>query len=533
MTQEAQLSEQVGLFSAAFLPLERARAEAWWASSTKSSDENEKALEQAENAYQRFLADEEAYQRFKEAAGAEVGNSVLKRQIDVVHRMLASHRMDEKIIERLVPLGVEIESEYNRFRAKLGGKEVSDNEISEILRKTEDPAAAQAAWEAAKQIGPRVSERVLELVALRNEIARKNGYENYQVMSLELSELEPESLFQLLGELERDTEAPFAEIKAELDGELAAKFGIEPSELRPCHYGDPFFQSAPQTGGVDLDRFYDGKNLEALTKEFFDGVDMEIEDILKRSDLYEREGKCQHAFCIHLDRREDVRVLCNNRPTEYWMGTMLHEFGHAVYDKYLGGSLPELLREPAHILSTEAIAMLFGRLSREKEFLVEIAGAEESDAESVAAAAREELRRNEIIFVRWALVVVHFERELYKNPQRDLDTLWWDLVERFQHLKRPEGRSAPDWATKIHIATVPVYYQNYILGDLMASQLLHHMLEQVLGGKPSVTGERAIGSYLTEKIFEPGNRSSWNELLEDATGEKLSARHFIREFAAK
>ena len=48
-----------------------------------------------------------------------------------------------------------------------------------------------------------------------------------------------------------------------------------------------------------------------------------------------RPGKSQHAFCIDVDRGDDVRVLCNNVPGEYWTETMLHEFGHAVYDLHV------------------------------------------------------------------------------------------------------------------------------------------------------------------------------------------------------
>ena len=29
-----------------------------------------------------------------------------------------------------------------------------------------------------------------------------------------------------------------------------------------------------------------------------------------------------------------------------------------------------------------------------------------------------------LIFVRWVLVVVNFERAMYQNPDRDLNTLW-------------------------------------------------------------------------------------------------------------
>jgi peptidyl-dipeptidase A len=53
---------------------------------------------------------------------------------------------------------------------------------------------------------------------------------------------------------------------------------------------------------------------------------------------------------------------------------MLHEFGHAVYDKYLGDDLPFFLRETAHTLTTEAVAMLMGRFSRNAAWLERYAG---------------------------------------------------------------------------------------------------------------------------------------------------------------
>ena len=39
---------------------------------------------------------------------------------------------------------------------------------------------------------------------------------------------------------------------------------------------------------------------------------------------------------------------------------MLHELGHAIYDKYIDQSLPFVLREPAHSFTTEGVAMFFG-----------------------------------------------------------------------------------------------------------------------------------------------------------------------------
>ena len=142
---------------------------------------------------------------------------------------------------------------------------------------------------------------------------------------------------------------------------------------------------------------------------------------------------------------------------ERWADTMLHEFGHAVYDRELDPELPWLLREPAHALTTEGIAMMFGRLVRDPTWLHEIAGLDRATVSELAPRLAAAQRASLLVFARWVLVVTHFERELYADPDADLDTLWWDLVERFQRVRRPVGRHAPDWAAKIHLAVVPVY----------------------------------------------------------------------------
>ena len=47
-----------------------------------------------------------------------------------------------------------------------------------------------------------------------------------------------------------------------------------------------------------------------------------------------------------------------------------------------------------------------------------------------------------LVFSRWCQVMFRFEKALYENPDQDLNTLWWDLVERYQMVRRPEGRNA-------------------------------------------------------------------------------------------
>jgi peptidyl-dipeptidase A len=211
------------------------------------------------------------------------------------------------------------------------------------------------------------------------------------------------------------------------------------------------------------------------------------------------------------------------------MSTMLHEFGHAVYDKFSDPALPFLLRTPAHILTTEAIAMLNGRMSKNPEWLVRIAGLTEADARRVSASAWKVLRSEMLIFLRWAITFVRFERELYREPEQNLNHLWWEYVERFQKITPPPDRDVPDWASKYHLSNSPAYYQNYVLGELMASQVLGFVHREVVKSE-SFVGNSDAGAFLVEKVFKQGSRYPWNEMLRRATGESLNPEHFIKQF---
>jgi peptidyl-dipeptidase A len=332
------------------------------------------------------------------------------------------------------------------------------------------------------------------------------------------------------------TRDSFAALKTEIDTYLAERNHIAAAELMPWHYQNRFFQEAPAIYSVDLDKYYVSKNIESLTTDYFMSLGLDISDMLAKSDLYEKPGKNQHAYCIDIDNKGDVRVLCNLKPNASWMGTMLHEFGHAVYDKFIDRNLPYVLRNPAHTFTTEAIAMFFGRMSSNAGFLLDMKLTDKADALKVADESFKVLRLEQLTFSRWAQVMYRFEKALYANPDQDLNKLWWDLVEKYQLLKRPVGRNEPDWASKIHIATSPCYYHNYLLGELLASQFNNYIASNILKNSTmsaSYFASKNVGSYFVENVFEPGARYNWNEMIEKATGEKLTARYYAEQFVNK
>jgi len=505
------------------------------ASISGKSTEFEKTAE-LELKLKKVFSNKDDFEKIKVfKSSKKIKNGVLLRELEILYNSFAEYQIDDALLKKTVNLASKIEQTYSTFRAEVNNKKLTDNEIDEILETSKDSQELEKTWKASKQIGKQVSNDVIELVKLRNEAAKNLGYKNYHQMSLILSELDPDYMDKLFDDLDNLLKPKFETLKTEIDDYLSTFYNVEKNDLMPWHYQDKFFQQGPKIYNIDLDKYYKEADIEKLTKEYFNGISLEIDDMLAKSDLYEKDGKYQHAYCTAIDREGDVRVLCNITKNYKWMGTMLHEFGHAVYDKFVSKQLPWLLREHAHIFTTEAIAMLFGRLASNPNWMKEMLNITNEEKNVIKNDCYNSLRLEQIIFFRWVQVIYRFEKAMFENPDRDLNSLWWELVEKYQGLKKPEGRNQPDWASKIHIALYPVYYQNYMMGELLASQLYYYINEKVLNNSAdesaSFVNKKDVGEYLKNLFFSYGSVYKWDNLIKIATGEKLNPDYWVKQFA--
>jgi peptidyl-dipeptidase A len=497
-----------------------------WMVNTTGTKEWQAKEAAAEERYRSYLSDPERFRQIKSHLEKTQAGTVEERQLRRLYQSALENQIPADTIAEMVHLSTSLSNVFNTFRAQVDGKKMTENEIREILRTNRDQELRRKAWEASKEVGREVADGLLRLVKIRNEAARRLGYEDYHHLSFELSELDRDEIYAMFKRLKKMTDEPFRRVKAEIDEELAKRFKSDQEKLRPWHYSDPFFQEAPAIPEADITTFLREKSVEKVTADTFDAMGLEIRDLLSKSDLYEREGKNQHAFCLDMDREGDVRVLCNIKSNQYWMETMLHEFGHAVYDKYVDHRLPFILRAPAHIFTTEAVAMWFGRMVREREWMEKFLGLTKKQLNEITPKVKKMLQRQMLITARWVMTFVFFERELYARPDQDLNRLWWKLVREIQFVHPPDETDRPHWAAKIHFTIAPVYYQNYLLGELMASQLDRHIRRHV---SPELFTEKT-GRYLLEHIFFPGDRWGWRGLLQRATGESLNPSHFVEQF---
>ncbi len=507
----------------------------YWEAATTGKPEKFEELKQLQLQLRRIYSDPNDFARIKTfKASGHIRDPRLARQLDKLYYAYLQNQIEPDLLARTVELDTRVQEAYNNYRATIEGRQVTMSDIYTALTTEKNVGRREAAWRASKQVGNVIIKDFLELVRRRNQAARRLGFDNYHTMTIVTGEQNVDELDRIFAELDRLTRAPFAQLKSELDQILAQSYGIAPADLRPWHYHDPFFQRTPLVYELDLDQYYKGRDIQELARKYYTSVGLPVDDILARSDLYDREGKYPHAFSHDVDRKGDVRVLANLQDTERWMETILHELGHAIYDKYHDPNEPWLLREPAHSFTTEAVAVFFGRLSRNAVWMQKMLGLSDEETARVKQVSDRYLRFQQILFVRWVLVMYHFEKALYADPEQNLNSLWWDLVEKYQFVKRPPGPADAGWASKLHFTTAPCYYHNYMLGELLASQWHHYLVHQVLRLESdeglSYVGDERVGRYLRDNVFGPGARYPWRTMIVRATGEPLTPKYFVEQF---
>ena len=328
--------------------------------------------------------------------------------------------------------------------ARSTGRRVDDNEIRQILRDSDDVAERRAAWEASKTVGAAVAEDVRELARLRNAAAHSLGYRDWFALSVATSEMDEDKLMATLDERRprhrRAVRALEGGARRAARGPLRLR--RRPSS-RPWHYADAFFQEVPAEGGVDLDAFLEDADLVEITPPH----------VRRHRARDAHRDRPQRP--VPARRQVPARVLHRRRPrrrhprarerradaSSGWTRCCTSSATRPSTPASTP-SLPWLLRD-THLVVTEGIAILMGRLASDAEWLERVVGVDPVAVAAIADALRAARAAEMLVFTRWVLVMTNFERSLYADPESDLDARWWELVERYQLVTRPDGPQQP------------------------------------------------------------------------------------------
>ena len=267
--KEKQLSDFIQSHVEKIKPLMKEANLAYWNAATTGNEKDYDKYSELELKIRQIYSNKDDFAFLKELKeSGRIKDKKLARQLEVLYNSYLENQIEPELLKQIVELGTEVEKKFSTFRGKIRGKTVTNNEIEEILKTETDSRKRKEAWLASKQVGSVVADDLIKLVKLRNQAARKLGFDNYHTMSLTTGEQKVQELDKIFNELYDLTNEPFARVKAELDSILADKYGVGVAGLMPWHYHDPFFQESPLVYDLDLDAYYKDKDVKELAAKF-------------------------------------------------------------------------------------------------------------------------------------------------------------------------------------------------------------------------------------------------------------------------
>jgi peptidyl-dipeptidase A len=441
------------------------------------------------------------------------------------------------------------------LQPKPGGgclKPTTANGIDDLLLKSRDLAERQRAWTASKEIGKALKPGLVELVGLRNKVAREMGYKSYFALKVADYGMTVDEMMKLLDDTLATTKPLFDGLHCWAKNTLAARYNQHAvPKLIPAHWIgnrwaqywpglveetslDPLFKSwSPESIVKSAESFYVSLGFSRLPASFWE-----------KSDLYPVPAgvprkKNAHASAWHIDYDQDVRSLMSVEPNEQWFGTAHHELGHIYY--FLAYSRPEvpfLLRVGANRAFHEAVGELARLASSEPPYLVKIGAMPAGKEPDPVGWLLQSALMESIVFTSFSAgTMSHFERDIYDGelPPAEWQQRWWSYVAEFQGVVPPGARrdDSCDACTKTHLIDDPASYYDYTLATLIRYQLHDHICTKILKQDVHACnyyGSQEVGDFL-RGILKLGATRDWRAVIKEATGEPISPRAMMAYFA--
>lgn len=474
------------------------------------------------------------------AAAAEEGDLI--KTLDIIIRTCRVNSMPTAEAKSIREATSKIESELEMKRngMELGYTDPASGEVvtvssvglRNIMRTSSDEATRKAAFEGLCTIGPFVcSTGFVEIVKLRNKLARELGFEDYYDYTVTNAEgFGKKRLFEILDSLEEGTR-PLMETGRK---ELERRFGK--SALEPYNMGYMMAGSVIKK----MDPYFPfSKSVERYVRSYA-ALGIGYESATMSLDLLDRPGKYSNGFChwpvpawvkpdgTWVPSQTNFTSLAD--PTAVGSGltaltTLMHEAGHAAHFANI--------RQPSPLFSQERAPTSVAYAENQSMFLDSLVG----DAAWRARYARHPATGKPIPFevieeeiqsthpfsvfgLRAMLAVSYYEKALYELPDEEVTEEKMIALAEEIETKIQGGPSSRPLLSVPHLVSdeASCYYQGYTLAEMS----VHQTREYFKSKDGYIVDNPNVGPTLTEKYWRCGNSRMFLDLVRDLTGKELS-----------
>jgi len=428
----------------------------------------------------------------------------LARRFELLGRVIAEALVEQHPTVARPRAG--LEQRIVGFRPTVQGRSVNRTTLREYLHHNPDRAARRSAWYAAEPLHRSLEGPLRDLVRARNEQAKELGFRSYPEYRLGFERITLSRLEELMDELAGPVRAAALEVR----GRFEADTGLDDWLPWDAQFAEELWARMPGTAFAR----------EPMVPVVLNGVRKWGFGARSLNFRIDRHDLPMGGIAFPVDPPRDVRVIVH--PAGGWMHYMIlfHEVGHAVHGRSTARHSPilrwhELL--PGFPGFTEGIGTLFEEIPRSVEWLGGLPGVGNRLGSRVAG-TRELFR---LFGLSSRIAQVRSELELYRHPERALEPT------RYRWLRRLGGYDAFDPLSFAERSFVdnPVQLQSYLLGTLLAKQLLATMREG-LGG-PTWPNPR-FGPWLTDNWFRTSGEFDWLPHVKSVTGRSFGPAAFHR-----
>lgn len=429
---------------------------------------------------------------------SKVEDPVLKRRLFIWKNGLLEGKVNHH--PEVMEVTRQLSDAMVTYKYQVAGEPSDLGTIKQILRTSPDATLRKDAWYARFAISESLAPRLLTLFQLRNDLAKEAGYNTMTDLILEMDGLTLADVRKMLTELTVASDPVYKTILREGQEQLGIE-QVEPWDLMylletmggvdPALF--PKTNIAPKLKSWASDH---GCNLESL------GIEMVCTDIP------------YNGLCMTLADQE-IKILSNPSDGHGSYRTMFHELGHALHSAYNRQDARSFHQDSGPF--TEGMAELIAYVTRHADWLTRMG-----------------LKANEVQQIQKRLIapVFHYLRErtayalaeylIYEDLTKDPDTILMEMEHEVLGITR---HATPRWAASAWYINYPIYWQNYVLADMVASQI-HHRLDEQFGG---LHGQPEALAEVIRIYFAPGSSVDWQEKLLHHTGSKLCADALVKD----
>jgi len=432
------------------------------------------------------------------AVQAQLTDEQDRRRYQLLRRQAVTSGLDQG--ETVRPLRDSLDAFFSHPWCHLNDRAITPEEVVFIMTTEKRRAERESAYRALTSPGQETADQMARLFRVRNQVARRHGYNDYLSYLSSLYGWDTPAYVDLLSRLDSLTAAPYRRLLEEL------RAGFEEGNFDVWDWENRFSNTLTDAG----DYFPVDSQLN-MARHSFAAMGFDLDKMPIYVTVIPAADGRPDVRTIPVRVPSDIRVVARLTPGIASLRALLRGLGQAVHMASVGQE-SELLARGSAPVWRDGLEMFFGRLPLQAEWLTQYGHVPGSLAERFIRASD----AIDLLNLRLLLVDAHFELEAYRSADRDLNQLYWHLYGEYTGL--PHHQDLTPWAARPEYIASPLESRDRLLARMVAAQTRAYLVDRF----NTTVDSPEIGSFLVYSFYRFGGRYDWLEMFERATDRSLS-----------